>query len=92
MDRTRISAHINLRKIDKARLLKNLSGQLLLKLEIILLKEEKRNGDEVIINQFTEPGEKKIPLGYGRYKRPGVIDISPIGIFDPERDKNGIGF
>jgi hypothetical protein len=92
MDKSKIIACINLRKIDKTRLLKNLSGQLLVKLEIILLEKQKKNGDQIIINQFTAPGEKKIEIGYGQYSRPGTIELSVQGIFDPERDEGGLGF
>jgi hypothetical protein len=92
MDKTKISALVNLRLIDKTRLLKNLSGQLIVKLEIKLLEKERRNGDEVIIYQYTDPGENKIVIGHGRYKRPGCTELSPRGFYDPERDESGLGF
>ena len=86
-----ITASISLSLIDKSQIRESLFYQKMLDVVIEILDKTNKHGDDIKIMQKGLNG-KMIHLGYGRYRNPRTIDISPMKPYDPEKDKNGLGF
>jgi len=84
---------INLSKIDKTRIFKNLTNDFLINVEVEILDKPDRYGNTISISQPGSQYLKKVFIGDAKSKDPKVTFMDQALLpYDEEKDKGKIGF